>query len=171
MPTHMMSRLAAAAGIGVAAFFFAMPSAHALIVSEGKLAQYCGEEAAIKLNTQVNKLMLLPVEKSRGKFHVYGQTDAANPTLFECVFDGRRKFLSIAVQGDHDHGQHAAGGAPKPAINKCLQMVGVPANVEKVSALKPGFSEIIIKEKASARRVACTVPDDGSLIEDWVEMN
>ena len=50
-------------------------------------------------------------------------------------------------------------------------MVGVPATVEKVSALKPPFYEIIIKEKSGPRRVACTVPSDGSVIEDWVEMN
>jgi hypothetical protein len=35
---------------------------------------------------------------------------------------------------------------------------------------QPGLHEIIIKEKATDRRVACTVPGDGSEIEDWVEM-
>lgn len=145
--------------------------AHAKIVAEGELAQYCAEEVAAKLDVDRASLMLLPVEKTRGIFHVYGQTDEGNPTLFECKFDSKRKFIGMSVKGGHDHQNHGAGGAPKAAINKCLQMVGVPATVEKVSALKPGFHEIIIKEKATHRRVACTVPDDGSLIEDWVEMN
>lgn len=171
MHALVKSRSAIAAILGAVALVAATACAHAAIVDEGKLAQYCREEAAVKLNTPVDQLMLLPVEKSRGKFHVYGQTQTGSVALFECVFDGRRKFLGITIQGDHDHGDHAAAGAPKAAINKCLQILGAPARVEKVSPLKPGFSEIIIKEKATARRVACTVPDDGSEIEDWVEMN
>jgi hypothetical protein len=146
-------------------------AANAKIVDEGELAQYCAQEAVIKLDVDRASLMILPVERTRGIFHVYGQTDEASPTLFECQFDGKRKFLGMKVKGGHDHQDHAAKGAPKAAINKCLQMVGVPAVIETVSALRPGFHEIIIKEKATHRRVACTVPDDGSEIEDWVEMN
>ena len=144
---------------------------NAKIVAESELGRSCAQEAAVKLGVDRSSLMLLPVEKTRGIFHVYGQTDEASPTLFECKFDARRKFLGLSVKGGHDHQDHAAAGAPKAAINKCLQMVGVPSVVEKVSPLKPGFYEIIIKEKASPRRVACTVPEDGSDIEDWVEMN
>lgn len=160
------------AGVSILFALGALSSlAHAKIVAESELAQYCAEEAARKLGVDRASLMLLPVEKSHGIFHVYGQTDEGNPTLFECKFDGRRTFMGMSVKGGHDHQNHAAGGAPKAAINKCLQMVGVPAVVEKVSALKAGFHEIVIKERATHRRVACTVPDDGSLIEDWVEMN
>jgi hypothetical protein len=50
-------------------------------------------------------------------------------------------------------------------------MVGVPARVEQVSPLRPGHYEITIQETATPRKVACTVPEDGSEIEDWVEMN
>jgi hypothetical protein len=49
-------------------------------------------------------------------------------------------------------------------------MVGVPAKVETVSPLRPGFTEIILRENASGRRIACTATDKGS-IEDWVELN
>ncbi len=152
------------------AILMASPAA-AKIVAEGKLAQYCGEEAAVKLNTSVGDLILLPVEKSHGKFYVYGQTDEPSPILFNCTFDGKKKFLGIDVQGDHDHGDHADQGAPKTAINKCLQILGAPAKVEKVSDFGNGYYEIIMKEKTGARRVACTVPADGSEISDWVEMN
>ena len=137
----------AAAAAFVSAAVLAAPVAQAKIVDEGKLAQYCRQEAIIKIKN-AGELILLPVEKNHGQFHVYGQTDEANPILFECTFDGNRKFLGIKVTGDHSHGDHAAKGAPKAAINKCLQMVGVPATVEKVSALQPPFYEIIIKEKS-----------------------
>jgi hypothetical protein len=49
-------------------------------------------------------------------------------------------------------------------------MVGVPAKVETVSPLRPGFTEIILRENFSGRHIACTVTDDGT-IEDWVELN
>lgn len=115
---------------------------NAKIVAEREISGFCAQGAAVKLGVDRASLMLLPVERTRGIFH-----------------------------GGHDHQNHLAAGAPKAAINKCLQMVGVPSVVEKVSPLKPGFYEIIIQEKASRRRIACTVPGDGSEIEDWVEMN
>ena len=127
-------QIAAVAAI-VSAAAFATSMAQAKIVDEGKLAQYCRQEALIKIK-DAGELIVLPVEKNHGQFHVYGQTDETNPILFECTFDGNRKFLGIQVKGDHSHGDHAAKGAPKAAINKCLQMVGAPATVEKVSALQ-----------------------------------
>lgn len=157
--------------LGLGVFALSAQSSIAKVVSETELSKYCAGEASAKLGVRPNYLIMLPVEKTHGKFHVYGQTDDAQPKLFECTFDGRRNYLGVEVKANHDHGNHAANGAPKAAINKCLQMLGAAATVEKVSALSPGFSEIIIKEKGSTRRVACTVPDDGSEIEDWVEMN
>ncbi len=167
---HSLTRAGAMALLLASGAVILVQESEAKIVDEGKLAQYCREEAIVRIK-DAGELIILPVEKNHGKFHVYGQTDQGSPVLFECTFDANRKFLGIKVTGDHDHGDHAAKGAPKPAINKCLQMVGVPASVEKVSPLRPPFYEIIIKEKASPRRVACTVPADGSEIEDWVEMN
>ncbi|AZL58734.1 hypothetical protein EI545_07710 [Tabrizicola piscis] len=149
---------------------FALP-ASAKIVAEPKLAQYCGEEAASRLGVAAASLLLLPVEKTHGTFYVYGQTDETSPTLFSCTFDGKRSFLGIEIEGDHDHGTHADAGAPKAAMNKCLQIFGLPAKVETVSDFGNGFYEIILQSKANARKVACTVPADGSVIEDWVEMN
>jgi hypothetical protein len=153
-----------------AATGFAVP-ASAKIVAEPKLSQYCGEEAASRLGVGAGSLLLLPVEKTHGQFFVYGQTDEAQPTLFTCTFDGKRAFLGIDIEGDHDHGTHAEAGAPKAALNKCLQIFGEPARVETVSPLRDPFFEIILQAKANARKVACTVPADGSVIEDWVEMN
>jgi len=79
--------------------------------------------------------------------------------------------LGVSVVDGHDHGSRAAKGTPKAAVNKCLQMVAVPAKVQATNPLRPGHWEIVIKEKASKRTVYCTVPADGGEIEDWVEMN
>jgi hypothetical protein len=158
-------------GLAASAFGILPQATAARIVSEPQLAQYCAGEAAGQLGTRPTNLILLPVEKTHGRFHVYGQTDEPTPTLFECTFDGNRTFRGIDIKGGHDHGSHAAGGAPRAAINKCLQMVGVAARVEQVSPLRPGHYEIIIQETNTPRKVACTVPEDGGVIEDWVEMN
>lgn len=156
--------------LSVAVAAFAVP-ASAKIVAEPKLAQTCGDEAASRLGVAAASLLILPVEKTHGQFYVYGQTDESQPTLFTCTFDGKRRFLGIDIEGDHDHGTHADGGAPKAAMNKCLQIFGLPAKVETVSDFGNGFYEIILQSKANSRKVACTVPADGSVIEDWVEMN
>ena len=167
---HSLSRAGVTALLLAACSTLLAQESAAKIVDEGKLAQYCREEAIVRIKN-AGELIILPVEKNHGKFHVYGQTDQGSPVLFECTFDANRTFLGIKVTGDHDHGDHAAKGAPKAAINKCLQILGVSAKIEQVSPLRPPFYEIIMKEKASPRRVACTVPADGSEIEDWVEMN
>jgi hypothetical protein len=167
---HSLSRAGVTALLLAACSTLLAQESAAKIVDEGKLAQYCREEAIVRIKN-AGELIILPVEKNHGKFHVYGQTDQGSPVLFECTFDANRTFLGIKVTGDHDHGDHAAKGAPKAAINKCLQILGVPAKIEQVNPLRPPFYEIIMKEKASPRRVACTVPADGSEIEDWVEMN
>ena len=52
----------------------------------------------------------------------------------------------------------------------CKEMVGLPSKVEVVSTLHPGFTDIILHENATGRRIACTATDQGS-IEDWLELN
>lgn len=74
-----------------------------------------------------------------------------------------------------------AAGAPLPlpsvpqgrdalrgAIDKCLELVGAPAEVVGTRARGQGLFELALRERESGRRSACTVRDDGS-IEDWVE--
>lgn len=56
------------------------------------------------------------------------------------------------------------------ATAACKEMVGLPSKVEVVSPLRPGFTEIILRENASGRRIACTATDQGA-IEDWVQLN
>jgi hypothetical protein len=144
----------------------------AKVVSEPAMASHCAEAAATELGVMMNDVLTLPVERTSGKYHVYGQypVSGQNVTLFECQYGGKKHFLSINVQGHHGHAGPAAGSAPRAAQRACSDMMGAPVNIEQVSPLRPGFHEIIMKETNSARRVACTVSDKGS-IEDWVEMN
>lgn len=146
--------------------------ASAKVVSEPRMASHCAEAAATELGVMMNDVLTLPVERTSGKYHVYGQYPAngQDVTLFECQYDGNKHFLNISIQGHHGHHTDAAGSAPRTAQRACTDMVGVPVKIEKVSPLRPGFHEIIMKEVNSPRRVACTVSDNGS-IEDWVEMN
>lgn len=145
----------------------------AKIVAEPEMAAFCTGEAAAKLGTRPRNILTLPVEKSGGKFIVFGQspTEGADVTTFECTFGSDRKYRGIKITGRPAGGGSADnGGAPPAAMAACKEMVGVPAKVEVVSPLRPGFTEIILRENASGRRIACTATDQGS-IEDWVELN
>jgi hypothetical protein len=62
-----------------------------------------------------------------------------------------------------------AAGPSEVAKGACLYKIGVDADIVQVSALKPGYWEIIMKAKSGHRKVACTVSDEGK-ISDWVEM-
>jgi len=57
------------------------------------MAAFCIGEAAAKLGTRPRNILSLPVEKSGGKFIVYGQSPAvgAEVTTFECSLGTDRK--------------------------------------------------------------------------------
>ena len=166
--TRLIAILPAAASL----LFATTIPASAKIVSEAAMVSHCAEAAATELGVMMNDVLTLPAERTSGKFHVYGQYPATgnNPTLFECQYDGKRTFLGLSVKGHHGHHSEAASTAPRAAQRACTDMMGAAVNIEKVSALRPGFHEIIMKEINGNRRVACTVSDSGAL-EDWVEMN
>lgn len=169
MNTTLLLRLAltTAYAVGAAA------AAQAKVVAEPDMAAFCIGEAAAKLGTRPRNILTLPVEKSGGKYIVYGQSPAegADVTTFECKFGSDRKYRGIKITSSPAGGSSTDnGGAPPAAMEQCRDMVGVPAKVETVSPLRPGFTEIILREKASGRRIACTASDSGE-ITDWVELN
>lgn len=169
MMTTSILRLALAACCA----FGGAAGVQAKIVAEPEMAAFCTGEAAAKLGTRPRNILTLPVEKSGGKFIVFGQspTEGADVTTFECTFGSDRKYRGIKITGRPTGGGSAdSGGAPPAAMAACKEMVGVPAKVEVVSPLRAGFTEIILRENASGRRIACTATDQGS-IEDWVELN
>jgi hypothetical protein len=150
----------------------ASAAAQAEIVAEPELAAFCTGEAAAELGTRPGNILTLPVERSGGRYIVYGQspTDGADVTTFECTFGGDRSFIGLTITSRPSDTIMAGADAPPTAMAVCLEMIGVPAQVEVVSPLRPGFTEIILRETASGRRVACTASDAG-MIEDWVELN
>ncbi len=94
---------------------------------------------------------------------------------FTCNFDRRGQIHDghySYVGGDSDGRSSTptvAAGPSEVAKGACLYKIGVDAYTDQVSALKPGYWEIIMKAKSGHRKVACTVSDDGK-ISDWVEM-
>lgn len=152
----------------------AMP-AHARVVGDGELQNYCAEEAMVRMNIGRERINMLPAEVIKGKYHVYGEamTDSEGLVGFECRFGKDRvlqSFKSNASASKPAAQSAAPAGVPKAALDKCMYTFGVPAKVKMVSPLKPGYFEIIIRAKDGSRQVACTVYQDGQQIEDWVEM-
>jgi hypothetical protein len=167
--TKILPRLALATvcAVGAAA------AAQAEVVAEPELAAFCTGEAAAKLGTRPRNILTLPVERSGGNYIVYGQSPAegADVTTFECTFGPDRRYNGIRITSrPARRGSADDGGAPPAAMARYREMVGVSATVEVVSPLRPGFTEIILREDASGRRIACTASDAGE-ITDWVELN
>ena len=71
--------------------------------------------------------------------------------------------------GGGEKSAQAAPSAPsKKAKKACAAKFGGKSSIKTVSALKPGWWEIILTGK-KGRQVACTVDDSGK-ISDWVDM-
>ena len=71
-------------------------------------------------------------------------------------------------QGGEQSTQAASSKPSKKAKKACAAKFGGKSSVKTVSALKPGWWEIILTGK-KGRQVACTVNDSGK-ISDWVDM-
>jgi hypothetical protein len=124
MDTTLLLRLALATACAVGA----SSAAQAKIVAEPEMAAFCTGEAAAKLGTRPRNILTLPVEKSGGKYIVYGQSpaDGADVTTFECKFGSDRKYQGIKITGRPAGGGSADnGGAPQAAMARCRDMVGV----------------------------------------------
>jgi hypothetical protein len=162
----------------VALVFAAVAPASAKVVGEPKLVAACAKEAAQRTAMDVSDVLTLPAELSKGKYFVNAQISREDGSLMmiECQFDSKKKFKTISIDGQvfKITGSAAAaaptGQVPDAASASCLDKLAGPATIQQVSPLRPGYFELIIKEKNSGRKVACTVYKDGT-IEDWVEMN
>lgn len=150
----------------------------AKVVGEPALAAACAKQAATILGTSLTRVTTLPTELTKGSYFVYGQVDREgnSAAMIECQFNSKKQFSTIKIDGKTYKVASSAAtapavdSAPKAALAACQKQMAGPTVVEKVSQLRPGFHEIILKEKNTGRRVACTASDKGS-IEDWVEMN
>jgi hypothetical protein len=138
------------------------------IVNEGEFIRQCRQEASVKLGRSHARIMMLPTEVVDGKVVINGQTDEADPTLFECMFDKERRLIDVKV-----HAPHASGkghGASRRAVDKCVATMGPNTKVEKVSDFGNGFSEVIMRDTGNGLHVACTAPNDGGNVADWIEL-
>lgn len=164
--------------LGLAALLLAAATgfsqAHARVVGDGELENYCAEEAMVRLNVDRSAITTLPTELSKGNFYVNGEAMTGEGLVgFECRFGKNRALKGFKSNGSGNSAATAPAapaGVPKPALDKCLETFGLPAKVKMVSPLKPGYYEIILRAKNGSRQVACTVFKTGEQIEDWVEM-
>lgn len=58
--------------------------------------------------------------------------------------------------------------ALRGAVEKCLEMVGTPAEIVSSTMQRSGLYALALRELDSGRQSVCTVRDDGT-IEDWTE--
>ncbi len=149
--------------------------AHARVVGDGELENYCAEEAMVRLDVGRSAITTLPTELSKGNFYVNGEAMTGEGLVgFECKFGKNRVLKGFKSNGSGNNAASAPAappaGVPKAAMNKCLETFGLPAKVKMVSPLRPGYYKIILRAKNGSRQVACTVFKTGQQIEDWVEM-
>jgi hypothetical protein len=115
-------------------------------------------------STSGNEFGASPTKAGTYKFQVY-QMRATARRNETCKYA-----ISFEVTGEGSAAAPAAAAGPSDvAKGACLYEIGVDAEISQVSALKPGYWELIMKAKSGHRKVACTV-SDGDEIADWVEM-
>jgi len=143
------------------------------------MQRYCQGEASSSLNVRPTEISTQPVQRiNGGRFSVQGQTPQSgyNVTRFECTFDRNGVFEQVLVTsrpgGQSNNTQHGSASIPAAARSRCVSMFGggSSSRVTKVSALRPGFWEVMLENDNNKRSVACTVRSDGE-IQDWVELN
>lgn len=150
-------------------------------VPQGQMQRYCQGEASGSLGVRPTEISTSAVQRiNGGRFAVQGQTPQSgyNVTRFECTFDPNGVFEQVLVTGrPGDYGNNAnnqsnQGDIPPAARSRCLSTFGGggSSRVTKVSALRPGYWEVMMENGANGRSVACTVTASGQ-IEDWVELN
>jgi hypothetical protein len=138
-------------------------------VPEGQMRKYCQGEASAKLDVRPNYLSTDDVERQGNKYVVRGEeTDSG--TTFKCTFNRDGVFQGVDVKHGGGHGSNDSGDIPNSAKRKCTDRFGNSPEITSVSALRPGYWEVIMQARKGPRSVACTVTSSGS-IEDWVELN
>ena len=143
-------------------------------VPEAQMQRYCQGEASAELDVRPNYISTFPVERSGNHYVVYGQSppSGSNVTIFECKFNRHGVFRGVEVTRWANQGGNnsSSNELPSQARKKCLDSFGGSAKVTQVSALRPGYWEVIMQNNAGSRMAACTVSSDGH-IQDWAEMN
>jgi hypothetical protein len=151
------------------------PSNSGNSVPQGQMRKYCQGEASAKLDVRPNHIATDDAYRRGGKYIVRGQTpkSGSNVTTFECTFDRDGVFQHVDVKRSADDSGYESGNSgdiPNSARRKCTDRFGNSPRVTSVSALRPGYWEVIMQARKGPRSVPCTVTGSGR-IENWVELN
>lgn len=139
-------------------------------IPEGQMRKYCQGEASGELGVRPNYIITEDVERHGDKYVVRGEETDSNRT-FKCTFNRDGEFVDVDVKSHGGgHGSGSSGDIPRSARNRCTNTFGNSPEVTSVSALRPGYWEVIMQDRNGPRSVACTVTSD-SEIEDWIELN
>jgi hypothetical protein len=139
-------------------------------IPEGQMRKYCQGEASGKLGVRPNYIITEDVERHGDKYVVRGEESDSNRT-FKCTFNRDGEFVGVDVNSHGGgHGSNNSGDIPRSAKNRCTDMFGNSPEVTSVSALRPGYWEVIMLDRNGPRSAACTITSGGE-IEDWVELN
>lgn len=147
-------------------------------VSVSQMQKYCQGEASAEFDVRPNYITTEAVEQTRRGHLVRGEAEVGENsyTKFECAFNQQDEFQGVhVIGGQHHGGSHNSGGhhsdqITRAARERCVDMFGNSPEVTNVSALRPGYWEVIMQARNGSRSAACTVTDNGE-IEDWVELN
>lgn len=124
------------------------------------------DDSAVHIGSSAgNEFGASPTKAGTYRFNVY-QMRATARRNETCSYS-----ISFEVTGEGTSAAPAASGAApsEAAKGACLYKMGVDATVVQVSALRPGYWELIMRAKADGKRVACTVSDGGEIAE-WTPM-
>jgi hypothetical protein len=149
-------------------------------VAESDMERYCAGEASAELGTRLTNISTDRWQKRGSNYVVTGQTPQSghNVTRFECVYGKRGMWKGFKVTSrGQDGGYNSSNGSgygsdtiPNSAKARCLDMFGERANVRSISALRPGYWEVLMDSKSGSRSVNCTIKSDGE-IQEWIELN
>ena len=172
MPYKNLSQFPLMASVALAAATLISPTvsqAQSNVVPKSQMERYCQGEASAELHVRPNYLETDKPERQDDHYIVRGSySDDDENVTFKCFFSTEGEFRKVNVTRHENNSHH--GDIPEKASRRCTDRFGTGAEIRTVSALKPGYWEVIIDYKYGSRSVACTVQDDGH-IEDWVELN
>lgn len=143
-------------------------------VPVGQMSRYCAGEASAALSVNPQYISTEGATRSGGQYVVRGRASRGrDSSTFECIFSGNGFFDRVVVTGGTagNSNQSAQQDIPNQARSACLRRFGggSSSRVSKVSALRPGYWEVMMDNNASGRSVACTVNASGD-INQWVEL-
>jgi len=148
----------------------AVGQAQSNLIPRGQMERYCQGEASGELGVRPTYLKTEKPERQSDHYIVRGEySDDDENVSFKCFFSTEGEFRKVNVTRHEKSGDNY-DDIPEAASRRCTDRFGTGAEIRTVSALKPGYWEVIMDYKYGSRSVACTVQSDGR-IENWIELD